>query len=394
MYRLNSVLNIYSIIDKSWMPFFILAVVVLLFLGLICLFEQGNFFYNIKKHWPKGVTIYFGLCAFMLAVFAFIAPNFFVGSWYAWDLESSERLSSTVNGLMNPFIALSAAILTFMAFWVQYNANQNIHNENKKQQAERQFYEMLKIHRDNVEKIEFVYFGSENEAKYSPFIKNGDLLFPVYEKRFDLIHAKGQCAIQYYLTELKTIYECLPKGSKEKLKKAYDVFFNGLDNCTYCSVDDIGALKEIKKLINSRDLVIDKKIIMPRSSIMNGNKTILNPYYRHLYLTVKSIVNSNFDEPEKKNYLNILRASLTAEEQALLFFNWYYGKIRGKRGYGYKWEYEDKKKKKEQKFLSKWGMIHNIVKKDFVFTEEFRSYEGLKKELETDIDIEVLFEEC
>ncbi len=39
-------------------------------------------------------------------------------------------------------------------------------------------------------------------------------------------------------------------------------------------------------------------------------------------------------------------------------------------------------------------MIHNIVKKDFVFTEEFRSYEDLKKELETNIDIEVLFEEC
>ena len=67
-----------------------------------------------------------------------------------------------------------------------------------------------------------------------------------------------------------------------------------------------------------------------------------------------------------------MRSSLTAEEQTLLLFNWYFGLLH-KSGYGLKWENQ------EQKFFTEWGMIHNIVKKDFEFVEEMSDFEEITK---------------
>ena len=299
-----------------------------------------------------------------------------------------EDIYSGVN-IMTPFIAIAAAILTFMAFWVQYIANDRIQKENKKQQDERQFYEMLKIHRDNVDKLEFVHLESEEEANYNEFV-HAFHVGSLSEKRYVLIHSKGQSAIQYFLKELRCIYNVIPAEdpSSGRFKYAYDVFFNGLTFCPYFDREK-HVCKEFEKSkknvcgsMDTNDRLCRKKIEvnkawrnndgLPRSSIMNGHKAELNPYYRHLYLTVKLVVKSNFEKPDKEKYLKILRASLTAEEQTLLLFNWYFGLLH-KSGYGLKWENQ------EQKFFTEWGMIHNIVKKDFEFVEEMSDFEEITK---------------
>ncbi len=329
-----------------------------------------------------------GISAFILLSASFFAPNLL--SVYPLELHQSSNLATTVNGLMNPFIAIAAAIMTFMAFWVQYTANAKIHEENKKQQDERQFYEMLKIHRDNVDKLEFVHLESEEEANYNEYVRRFHVSY-LSEKRYVLIHSKGQSAIQLFLKELKCIYNSLDSssvGGSDRFKKAYDVFFNGLSFCPYLNAKDHICTRfereyKLKCMPSKDDEILCKKKIdvnkdwenndgLPRSSIMNGHKAELNPYYRHLYLTVKLVVESNFSEFEKEKYLKILRASLTAEEQVLLLFNWYFGKLRMS-GYGLKWEFG------EQQYFTKWGMIHNIVKKDFDFVEEMSEFEKITK---------------
>lgn len=297
-----------------------------------------------------------------------------------------EDVYSGVN-IMTPFIAIAAAVLTFMAFWVQYTANDRIHKENKKQQDERQFYKMLEIHRDNVDKLEFVHLESEEEANYLKFDRNF-FIDRTDEKRYVLIHSKGQSAIQFFLKELKCIYNVIPseKDLSKRLKYAYDVFFNGLSPCPYFNQKNHDCIMQkfhFKRFCDSTEkdkLLCQKKISinkdlenndeLPRCSIMNGHKAELNPYYRHLYLTVKLVVESNFEKPDKEKYLKILRASLTAEEQTLLLFNWYFGLLH-ESGYGLKWENQD------QKFFTEWGMIHNIVKKDFEFVEEMNEFEKI-----------------
>ena len=300
---------------------------------------------------------------------------------------------------MNPFIAIAAAILTFMAFWVQYNANQNIYRENKKQQDERQFYEMLKIHRDNVDKMEFVYSGCDETTWTQPqaLVDTG----ASKQMKYTWIHLKGQTAIYFYLSELRVIYRFLENSATNRFQKAYDIFFNGLRNSSFCSQEEKVFLEKKSDEIFNKGLYENGKMILPQCSIMTGYKSILNPYYRHLYLTVKSIIDSNFDEDEKKVFLKIIRASLTAEEQALLLFNWYYGKLRND-GYGIKWEYEGEINHKHcnQKYFTEWKMIHNLVGKDFQFVSEMDSFKKLALLLNPNFDadnydkLRELFEEA
>ena len=340
----------------------------------------------------KIIICILALIALFLLGISFFVPNSL--TIYPLDWSQSSNFATSVDGLMSPFIAIAAAILTFMAFWVQYNANQNIHRENKKQQDERQFYEMLKIHRDNVDKMEFVYFSSEKESLYG---RVSSRVARYWKKDHELIHSKSQSAIRFFLKEFRCIYNVVKPlhiDSDEKFRISYKVFFEGLE-CSheYCNNFNVDRLFcEKKEQVNNAET--DG---VPRSSIMEGHRDVLNPYYRHLYLTVKSIVDSNFDYLEKVNYLNILRASLTAEEQVLLFFNWYYGKLMGEKRYGYKWQC------KGQKYFTEWRMIHNIVKSDFDYVEELETFGKIAHKLDEKIaedenkskeSLENLFEEC
>ena len=92
-------------------------------------------------------------------MFSFFAPAIFTRnipllSYIPWVNEvcfnEKTGVIGDTFGIMNPFIAIAAAVITGLAFWEQYKANQQLKDDNAKQQVERQFYEMLKIHRDNV----------------------------------------------------------------------------------------------------------------------------------------------------------------------------------------------------------------------------------------------------
>ena len=370
MYKIDNILKFYPIVEKSWLPFFIFALVGLIIFLLICLFNKGYFWDNVKKYWSNVLTFYLGLCALAFTIFSFVAPNFFTGSWYTWDLNSSANISNTVNGLMSPFIAVSAAILTFMAFWVQYNANQNIHKENKKEQVERQFYEMLKIHREMVKDFDFDHVGAGEQVKihYDVGLGNLPILRKIYEingqkQNVTIVKCRGQRAVYWYLRELMFAYECLKDESgkiEENFKKAYNLFFEGLKECDL-SENEKKKIRYIQNAIHWQNeefikSALYKKYGFPQRTIFEGHRSNFNPYYRHLYLIVRKIVKDDiFTEDERMAYLGMLRAQMTSEEQMLLFYNWY-------SGYGYQWE-----EKEGNRFFSKYKMIHNIESKYWKF---------------------------
>lgn len=387
-----------------WPEIFFISFGIIFIVFLLCLFKnwtQIKFFLKKKEKITASQVVLGGafVCATLYFLASFIAPYYL--SVYPLEMSLSSNMANSIYGLMSPFIAIAAAILTFMAFWVQYNANQNIYRDNKKQQDERQFYEMLKIHRDNVDKMEYVYSGTEEMTSTRSPIK---ITLPIdsYDKtqiKYSTIRVKGQAAIRHYLNEFSIIYKNIPADSKKRFEKSYSVFFNGLDNCSYCSDKEKEKLKKIKQSYDHSNTMM--LMFLPSHSIMEGRKTILNPYYRHLYLTVKSIVDSNFEKKEKEKYLKTLRASLTAEEQALLLFNWFYGKLRGN-GYGIKWEIDDVVNGKycKQNFFTEWKMIHNVVRKDFQFVEEMSTFEKLGRLVDPNLDVNnydklrALFEEA
>ena len=60
--------------------------------------------------------------------------------------------------------------------------------------------------------------------------------------------------------------------------------------------------------------------------IFEGYSHQLAHYYRNRFQTVKFAANQNknlLSYNQKRNYIRILRAQLSNNEQALLFYNWY-----------------------------------------------------------------------
>ena len=152
---------------------------------------------------------------------------------------------------MSPFIAILAAILTFMAFWVQFNANQEMFKNNAKQQVERQFYEMLKIHKDNVNEITWENWAiASSSSNNLSNIKNGGIWNFALNNKYSYHSIKGRQVFELHLMEytfiagslmtalglLKTnegIKQTLKKGdidfAKALTKNAYYIYMRGKD---------------------------------------------------------------------------------------------------------------------------------------------------------------------
>ena len=95
------------------------------------------------------------------------------------DFKNSGQIGDTVGGIMGPFIAIIVAFLTFMAFWVQYKANEQLRVTNEAQnkttaieQFENNFFELIHLHKQNLDEISIANFKGRRaiEEFYYDFI--------------------------------------------------------------------------------------------------------------------------------------------------------------------------------------------------------------------------------
>ncbi|SEL23676.1 putative phage abortive infection protein [Parapedobacter koreensis] len=309
--------------------------------------------------------------AVVLLIFAFLSPLIFSETW-GWqpiDYDSSGVIGDTIGGLMNPFIAIAAVIVTGLAFYMQYQANQQIREQFKIQQFESQFYEMLRLHKQNVDEIELIVYdeGVKKTEKPSTARTGGPEIDSPYVRSFiDPRIVKGRKVFIYYVQEFHVLLDCVGKSelqriNKESFSEAYHVFFGGLDkfphqNDLFSETLRNSVEKEVR-MIKEDDLK-NHKYLHTYFDLFRGHIEYLGHYYRHLYMTVKYVVES-FEKndvlksrKECLKYLKILRAQLSNAEQIMLFYNWVAG---GGSGYGAKWEKGDKRK-----YFSKYLMLHNL----------------------------------
>lgn len=357
--------------------FYALIPVVLMYSIPILVFIK-SFYFDRNDAKGKYLIILGSVISLLFIFFSIFAPLYFTSdvSQKYGAFSNEANFATTINGLMSPFIAISAAIATFLAFFVQYQANTKMRVNNEIQQEERQFYEMLHIHRDNVEKLEWTI--CENPISYKWYVKS-DLILPrkengedVYTQVFDNRTQNGQKVIRLFFSEflliLKTVNDFYKQEKKmnEKIQIAYEIFFEGLVY-SVASKELKGKLEIVKNIVKreykeqDRSENVCKEISeniklfgIPYCNVFDGHRNVLNSYYRHLYYTVKYVANSKRIENDenKLNYLKILRAQLTSEEQVLLYLNWL-------SGYGKEWETE-----KKHHFFTKFMMIHNITQGD------------------------------
>ena len=313
------------------------------------------------------VWIFLGL-ALGLLIFSFFAPSIFVDSAKSKDLDftATGSIGDTIGGLMNPFVAISGILVTFLAFYVQFSFNKfqidlfkteqtNNNLKYEKDKFENQFYEMLRLHKENVNDLTITTKKIIVHSKGNTEIVENTI--------------NGRKVLEYLLNEFElTLVVAVVSFKEEKLdskkiiNEAYGVFFHGFTSSDITKHDFFKYLSSLQSAIDNLDYrqfneklseISGEKTSLAKLieyPIFKGNSSQLAHYYRHLYQTVKFIASQDESKvcyEEKRNYLRILRAQLSNIDQTLLFYNWY-------SGFGNQWENGN------NKFLTDYRMIHNL----------------------------------
>jgi hypothetical protein len=323
-------------------------------------------------------TVYWSLgIAGVFSIVSLLAPVLLTQKafWNGFNFAETGQIGDTIGGLTSPFLGIAGIILTFLAFYMQYEANQlqreqfiqeqaqnkkdlqdQIDHQNTQTQVaqfESQFYEMLKLHRDNIGEMQITGYD---------FVET-DTVLQSFEKV-----TEGRKVFVTMKTELESILGIysLVKGSMndEGFEDCYEIFFGGIEEYlrrypAEAQSEFIKALKAARKQhefpdhMHTRDNQKRKNYkgvtLYFNYKPFSGHASRLGHYFRHLYLTVKSVANSRVitDYAERMRYLAILRAQLSNHEQILLFYNWL-------SGYGGDWE------NNKHAFLTDYKMIHNL----------------------------------
>lgn len=263
-----------------------------------------------------------------IALILFMFPLFFS----SYTIEKMGSIGDLFGGIFNPIVAIAAALLTFLAFYVQYKANDEVRKQFEIQQFESQFYEMVRLHRANIDEMEI----DDRLKGRKCFVRMFYEFKYVYLSLYSIHNAhRANHDWHYEKSELSNI--------------SYLVFFYGIGSVSnrvvYKLIDDkyhpivkllieyleTGARSEWERSgegtypevsINNEDndtIFIFEMFYYP----FDGHNTRLGHYYRHLYQTVSFVVNSKIitDRDEQYNYLKLLRAQLSNHEQLLLYYN-------------------------------------------------------------------------
>ncbi|NHM05448.1 putative phage abortive infection protein [Flavobacterium celericrescens] len=314
--------------------------------------------------------IFFGVIGFVMIMLPMVFYN-------TTKIDSIGTIGDAVGGILNPVIAIGAALLTFLAFYIQYQANRQVQEQFKVQQFESQFYEMLRLHKENVNSL---YLTTKKKIIYP---KDEDIIESTVQGRVVFEHMKFEL-ILIYMIALKHFHN---ENPKVLLNEAYAIFFNGISETkkgTHIFFDEI---LELESYIDNLDydnfnkklregLRFNKDITqMLEFSLFKGHSHQLAHYYRHLFQTVKFIVNQNesfISYEMKRNFLRILRSQLSNTEQTLLFYNWY-------SNFGKQWEDDN------NKYFTDYRMIHNLFNdlliSQFKLEDIFDLESGYRKEV-------------
>lgn len=270
----------------------------------------------------------------------------------------------TLGGILNPIIGIVAILVTYLAFFIQFLANKQVQNQFKIQQFESQFYEMLRIHKDNVNEI---YLSAQRQK-----FEGRHALELIYN---ELIFSYNICRSLVNKNILIGNNSNRLKSHKDILIFVYRFWFYGIEGVDKEKFDDIEnlCLEELKK---QQSYTVSGEI---PQSILKGHQFRIAHYYRHLFQTVKFIASENekfLTYKEKRKYLRILRAQLSNHEQALLFFNWY-------SDFGHSWE---ESKVSGNKFFTDYRMIHNLYPELILNIYDLNLLKSDKKESNDSID--------
>jgi hypothetical protein len=249
--------------------------------------------------------------------------------WFDINFTTTGPIGDTIGGILGPFIALAAAILTFFAFWVQYQANEQQKTDLKIERFENKFYELLKLHKENVNEL----YLAEGIIGRKTFVHLTNELRACYKVCEKLIKSNEKYS---NINIMNFSYKIFFYGIGEQSEEYYVGTFNENEKKIFPAVrSNLQLFQERYKQIEqiqkkNTNYKYDDDISMNLLYYpFNGHVNKLGHYFRHLFQTSRFVIDekkSIIDEVQKYEYIKMLRAQLTDHEQLLMYYNgisWY-----------------------------------------------------------------------
>lgn len=143
-----------------------------------------------------------------------LLPFLFTRESENFDFTKTGQIGDTIGGTMSPFVGIAAAGLTFLAFWVQYKANEiqkgqirKQHSQDKIESFEKNFFELLNLHKQNVAELSYQK-TDRTHYKARRVIKEivSELIECIHEiKRFRKMFPENQIYQQQYREKIQNI---------------------------------------------------------------------------------------------------------------------------------------------------------------------------------------------
>ena len=187
--------------------------------------------------------------------------------------RNTGQIGDTIGGIMGPFVAIAAAILTFLAFWVQFKANEQQRKDIARERFENNLFELLHFHQEITNELLLKCLVPDNRSA----------------NHFIFVEKKGRDVFQL-------LYEDAVINQK----------YGGIKN-----------IIEINKTANNEKWTTE---------YLKCPIGFLDHYFRLLYRIFKYIDDSSKNIPEltknkRYEYASIVRATLSQYELILLFYN-------------------------------------------------------------------------
>ncbi|MDI9538025.1 MAG: putative phage abortive infection protein [Bacteroidota bacterium] len=267
----------------------------------------------------------------LMILFLFFPYWFTTRSWFGVDFSKTGQIGDTIGGILGPFIAIAAAILTFLAFWVQFKANEQQKKDLQIERFENKFYNLMEIHRNNVHEVIIGETTKGRRAFISMFkeLKFTYLIITEYYNE-DYIKRHPDHLISdegiYNISYLVFYFGVGANSSKvviDLIGKEHLVFFREVEEFVKLNKEQWKEKRVAGHTISANfgDSPYELDInYMP----CNGHMSILSHYMRNLYHTVKYIDEQDEDlipYEQKLQYASTLRSQLSIHEQLLVYYN-------------------------------------------------------------------------
>ncbi len=246
------------------------------------------------------------------------------GTTHSEQIENSDlhfKYHGHILTILSVVIAFIAAILTFAAFYIQYNFNKSQHNDLARERCENQFFHLMDVYRDMCKsntlqgvgnnKVLFHYMFYEYKALFyllkNKIIKNSETAIP------DLIHFVNENAFNLFINGVSENFSltCL---SKE-----------------YSNILDAESIK--KELLNYQksslyhgiDKTIDAGVVYLSDykgnhiKYFDGHRVRLIPYFNFIFLILEFIATNKEAQQASFDALKYLITELSEHEIGLIY---------------------------------------------------------------------------